>query len=890
MNKRKSKTKSLALSLALILGSCSTNIGALEGNVISGKNRVETSLMLADKSSKKDTLILASGENDKLIDSLVFGPLSAKLNVPIIVNVGENLSKEVSDYIQKNVVKNVIIAGGPSSISTNIENSLKGKSITVKRIFGKDRFETSKNVKSELGNIEGIFLIGKNSLADAISASSIAGIKNYAIIVYKDSYRDLIEKSKNVYIVGGKSSINSDYLTKRSYPRISGSNRYKTNIALIRAFADNFLNKSVVVTSGEDKYLVDGLVAGPYAARLKAPVLFDEAGYRDYLNIKSTTNINPIFIGGRVVNTGLKKSIDSISRSTSPSESYTIKREPVRPTQKSDESSKPSQKQEDVNKPTTPSKPTLPKTPDSASNPVKPKDPVSPSDKEKTPEKPEKKEVVKLESTTGLPQKYDLRNVDGKSYLTKIKNQYYDGGCRSFASLAALESHIMYKVGEELDLSENNMENRHDFTFKANGKKLEVREGRNSLSDLSYLVSGKGPILESQDQYIPMKHKLNPAPYLSEEAKNSLIKDNDSYKSEATVQNEAKIPKIEKPVRSVLGFEFLKDLDTEKITSPEDLSMKQIKEAIKNNGPVVSNIYMQHDENGTFPYSNATTYNHKKAAYYSSDYKSQANHAITIVGWDDTFSKDNFVTGHQPDIDGAWIVRDAQTENFGEKGYFYVSFKSSKICTDAYVFNDVRPANEFKGVYQHDEVGVTGFISHDKFGDKTVLFNRYEIKDENQKLDSVGFYTTKPNAKCEIFFTDNFDKFSREFSMNAPEDVESIDEKLSDIKIFSSTVEKAGYHTIKLPEKIAKAYKKNSKIGLGIYVKNDDKEDEKHEFDMAVEINDKSNPNKNNGEKALVNKNETFAVNNMLGNEYEISDLTFNPKEKINACIKLYYK
>lgn len=37
----------------------------------------------------------------------------------------------------------------------------------------------------------------------------------------------------------------------------------------------------------------------------------------------------------------------------------------------------------------------------------------------------------------------------------------------------------------------------------------------------------------------------------------------------------------------------------------------------------------------------------------------QANHAVTVVGWDDDYSKENFLEGHQPEHDGAWIVKNS---------------------------------------------------------------------------------------------------------------------------------------------------------------------------------------------------------------------------------------
>lgn len=54
-----------------------------------------------------------------------------------------------------------------------------------------------------------------------------------------------------------------------------------------------------------------------------------------------------------------------------------------------------------------------------------------------------------------------------------------------------------------------------------------------------------------------------------------------------------------------------------------------------------------------------------------------ADHDVTVVGWDDSYSKENFNQGYRPTSDGAWIVKNSWGTDIGNDGYFYVSYEDS---------------------------------------------------------------------------------------------------------------------------------------------------------------------------------------------------------------------
>lgn len=238
-----------------------TNTG-IQGERIYGSDRYETSYKLFEKGWKaSDTVVLASGLDYP--DALAAAPLAGKKNAPILLVKNSSLKSQgrLKQLLINKSVKNVIIVGGTGIISPGIDKELKAMGITVKRLGGKDRYETSILIAKEVGINSGeVVLVNGYSFADPLSISSIANKKNMPILLTRtDVIPESIKKyldtnSKNIsktYVVGSTGVVSNNVLSKLKNPeRLGGIDRFKTNKSVLDRFKGELDLSSVYIASG----------------------------------------------------------------------------------------------------------------------------------------------------------------------------------------------------------------------------------------------------------------------------------------------------------------------------------------------------------------------------------------------------------------------------------------------------------------------------------------------------------------------------------------------------------------------------------------------------------------------------------------------------------------
>ncbi len=267
--------------------------------------------------------------------------------------------------------------------------------------------------------------------------------------------------------------------------------------------------------------------------------------------------------------------------------------------------------------------------------------------------------------------------------VTSVKNQNPYGTCWAFASFASLESALL--IAETNDFSENNLVNLHGFDWGFNS-------GGNSYMAIAYMTRLDGPINEADDPY--------PNPGGS-----SLLP----------------------PVKHLREALFIPD-------KPSATNLDVIKQAIMDYGACFSCIRY---EDGSY-----------HSGYYSF-YNSSSlspNHAITLVGWDDTFPSNNFRTAAP--ANGAFLVKNSWGTGWGSGGYFWVSYYDYWIGKENCIFNDARLTNDFFLVYQHDRLGLCssyGYGSTSAWG--ACIF---DAGNTSIVLKAIGYYTLVADTICTI--------------------------------------------------------------------------------------------------------------------------------------------
>ena len=189
---------------------------------ISGRDRFDTSDKLSQEvsrlSKKSSQAILVNGY--KNIDALSVSSLATKEDLPILLNGRNTLNMSVKNRLKQMNVKKVYIIGGNNSISSDVEKELNRMQISVVRLSGTDRYETSANIAKYAYKDfdEAIVASGENPV-DALAASTLTGKKEAPILLtnkYKipKSIKKIIEDMDigKITIVGGENSITDNVM------------------------------------------------------------------------------------------------------------------------------------------------------------------------------------------------------------------------------------------------------------------------------------------------------------------------------------------------------------------------------------------------------------------------------------------------------------------------------------------------------------------------------------------------------------------------------------------------------------------------------------------------------------------------------------------------------
>ncbi len=273
-----------------------------------------------------------------------------------------------------------------------------------------------------------------------------------------------------------------------------------------------------------------------------------------------------------------------------------------------------------------------------------------------------------------LPESFDLRE---ENRCTPVRDQGTEGLCWDFASVASIESNILSQPELAKDYAGEKIND------------LDISEG-----GMTWYIH-----TNLDDPSSPLNNDYNTNPYKGKRGEPlSLIAS--SLTSGFGTYPEALMPYNELGFGYSPELRFYSEQRLKEFNTIGDKDIELIKDKIIKDGAFA-----------VYYHSFASNYNEDGdyTAYYDNGFDISSgddgtftqSHAVTIVGWDDSFSRDNFLEACKPQSDGAWLCKNSWGEGWGSKndgGYFWISYETKDLIYYQFI---MQSADEFDNIYQN---------------------------------------------------------------------------------------------------------------------------------------------------------------------------------------------
>ncbi len=355
-----------------------------------------------------------------------------------------------------------------------------------------------------------------------------------------------------------------------------------------------------------------------------------------------------------------------------------------------------------------------------------------------------------------------------KGYVSEIKNQGKWGVCWAFATTAASEVSLGKEYGVDIDISENLIAYMTNFptTFGTIGNDKMV----NTFSTNTDYLTGNSPAVAAA----VMMNWIGP------------FEENDTYP-----YNSSGTPTIANKVftqnewNELLNSRVAQLTDYYRVFATDSDFISKTKRLVSTYGAATITYYDEVEAGSTSKYMNCID---GEYYYFCPDGKA-LNHAVTIVGYEDSIPASNFAnSGYKPAGNGGWLIKNSWGTGYFNEGYLWISYYDTTVeSVVAYDYAMKGDSDYYDNLYSYDG-GMPG---------RSLDYGKSEIYSAN-----VFTAQRDETIKAVAFYSENSGNVTYDVSvyLNPSANNPSSGTKVSTASLTSDLI---GYHSVELESDVA---------------------------------------------------------------------------------------